>query len=221
MPNVKETRFCKTCGKLLSDKESDRGTCHFCRSSQGKIAELDVAIKSNPPSPEEIIGWPILRHMMRERFGVSLTLPELWESCTDWLCGEGGLTPNTYLPLPMSYLRLTLLKGFPKEDIGLFQARIKAIKAACVELRLWEKADTNEQKASLLEVIPANNQLSLEIAEIQFTFGGRLPKPANGYWQDLLFYDFEDSKFLTEQATRLADWLQEQSNHAKKLFEES
>lgn len=105
---------CRLCGKELPSRDADRGTCHDCRSPAGKLAELDIAIRSarngevNPDGMIDELFGPI-RHQLRERFGQSLSDGELWQRCRDWLAAE-GIKPNEYLNWPRERLQ-DLLRG--------------------------------------------------------------------------------------------------------------
>jgi hypothetical protein len=107
---------CALCGGPLDDHDRDRETCHDCRSPKGKIADLDVAVRASGDNPERIGDWPVIRHLLRKRFGEDRSDTELWERCTDWLRAEGRLAPNDYLPQPLDYLQWTLEHGFIPPD---------------------------------------------------------------------------------------------------------
>lgn len=83
--------YCRTCSKLIGDYDYDRSECHDCRSPQGKLADLDVAIKcehrygNESDSPERIREWPTIRAYLRDRFGPDRTNMQLWEWMTDHL----------------------------------------------------------------------------------------------------------------------------------------
>lgn len=83
--------YCRTCSKLIGDYDYDRAECHDCRSPQGKLAELEVAVKcehrygNESDSPERIREWPTIRAYLRDRFGPDRTNMQLWEWMTDYL----------------------------------------------------------------------------------------------------------------------------------------
>lgn len=106
---------CALCGGLLDgdDIGFGRDTCHACRSPQGKIADLGIAIRASGDSPARIKEWPAIRHLLRKRFGEDHSDVELWERCTDWLQAEGRLEPNAYLVLALDQLQRLLKNGFP------------------------------------------------------------------------------------------------------------
>jgi len=83
--------YCRTCSKLIGDYDYDRPECHECRSPQGKLSDLEVAIKcehlcgNESDSPERIREWPTIRAYLRDRFGPDRTNIQLWEWMTDHL----------------------------------------------------------------------------------------------------------------------------------------
>lgn len=101
---------CALCGARLGEQDWDRGTCHACRSPKGKVLELDIAIRASGDSPERIREWPEIRHLLRDRFGMTLSDEQLWQRCTDWLRAEVGLEPKQYLSLTLGEFR-ELLKS--------------------------------------------------------------------------------------------------------------
>ena len=92
---------CIECGTPLPERDRERLTCHDCRSSTGKLAELDLAIRVSDDHPDRIPEWPRIRHLLRQRFGQERSESELWERSTDWLRAEFELGPNDYLRMPL------------------------------------------------------------------------------------------------------------------------
>jgi hypothetical protein len=81
--------YCVTCSKLIGDYDYDRSECHDCRSPQGKLADLEVAIKCQQlygnDDPERIQEWATIRAYLRDKFGPDRTNMQLWEWMTDHL----------------------------------------------------------------------------------------------------------------------------------------
>lgn len=92
-------RPCLECNAILEGADRDRSTCHSCRSIEGKIADLDVAIRASGDSPDRIPEWKRIRHFLRERFGAELADATLWERFTAMLEAEYSLAANDYLRL--------------------------------------------------------------------------------------------------------------------------
>lgn len=45
---------CIECGKKLDSREIGRADCHNCRSHEGTLSDLDIAIMANGDSPARI-----------------------------------------------------------------------------------------------------------------------------------------------------------------------
>ena len=86
-------RFCCWCNRVLNGYDYDRSTCHDCRSNQGKLIDLCVAIhaeENTGQSPEELIKeWNTIRALLRVEFGFDKSNIQLWECLRDRM--EAGL----------------------------------------------------------------------------------------------------------------------------------
>ena len=111
--------LCAECGKALEGRDRDRSTCNECRSLRGKVAELEVAIRASGDSPDRLKEWPKIRHLLRQRYGVSLDDAELLQRCKDHLAAE-GIPGEVYLK--WRYDRFVAWLG--ESPIGSEKARV-------------------------------------------------------------------------------------------------
>ncbi len=81
--------YCITCSKLIGDYDYDRSECHDCRSQQGRLLDLKVAIFASGDSPGRIPEWKMIRALLRDAFGPAWTTEELWEMMEDRLRVKG------------------------------------------------------------------------------------------------------------------------------------
>jgi len=78
--------------------------CAKCLSRDGKVGDLDIAIRASGDSPERIPEWAKIRHFLRNRFGDSQSYAGLWERCVGWLQAEHNLLPEDYLRMSITEL---------------------------------------------------------------------------------------------------------------------
>jgi hypothetical protein len=177
---------CAVCGGPLGERDVDRGTCHDCRSPAGKIADLDIAIRASGDSPERIRDWPVIRHLLRKRFGENRADLELWERCTDWLRAEGRLTPNDYLGLPLDYLQWLLENGFAQKTESSSDEWLEALRTVQRELENWNRSSSPSETGYVVEDVPVGHPLHAAVVALQPFYGGALQKPALGHWRTFL-----------------------------------
>lgn len=84
---------CVVCGRPLHDSaqddcDYDYADCYDCRSTTGKLFDLNVLILSED-APEQIPEWRKIRAFLRDTFGDHRTDKELWERMTDRLLVNG------------------------------------------------------------------------------------------------------------------------------------
>jgi len=88
----KELPACPTCGKEQDSLrgDTDDRACHRCRSTEGLMAGVCLAIEANGSEPGLIEGWPALRLLMRERFGPTLSDSACLDCLKDLLLVDNG-----------------------------------------------------------------------------------------------------------------------------------
>ena len=196
----------RVCGGPLDEHDLDRGTCHDCRSPKGKIADLDIAIRASGDDPKRISDWPVIRHLLRKRFGENRSDAELWERCTDWLRAEGRLTPNDYLPLPLNYLQWLLEHGFSRtEQAG--NEKLAALQAFQRELESWNCSNSPSETGYVVEDVPIGHPLHAAVVALQPFYGGALPKPAPGHSRMFLKLARNDDEAAEGKAELLLQWV--------------
>lgn len=198
---------CALCGGPLDDHDLDRGACHDCRSSKGKVADLDIAIRASGDNPQRITDWPVIRHLLRRRFGEDRLDTELWERCTDWLRAEGGLTPNDYLAQPMSYLQSVLEHGFTLPDQESRNQWLESLHISQRELKNWSCSNSPSETGYVVEGVPVGHPLHAAVVGLQPLYGGSLPKPARGHWRKFLTLTRNDDDDAEDEAERLLEWV--------------
>lgn len=80
-------RNCQICGNRLVGRDRDRDTCSQCRSPEGKVADLDIAIRANGDDPSRIDGWSEVRYWLEKRFALTnheVPVELLWRRLKDW-----------------------------------------------------------------------------------------------------------------------------------------
>lgn len=202
MADLSATLVCTQCGGSLEDYERDRGTCHNCRSLDGKITDLDIAIRASDDLPERIELWPVIRHFLRKRFGENRSSGELWERCTDWLSAEVGLDANDYLPLP-----LTVLVRILGDSSG--------ITSDSDWNQHWGKHEQDCIAAALLPAGAEKNKVfyfcRIKFAELKassFASKGQTFSDREELWSKVLACYINDGKQLDSiERQRLIDWL--------------
>jgi hypothetical protein len=99
---------CVTCDCILEGSEQTQGQCHNCRSPVGKIADLDIAIRSPGDKPSRIDGWIEIRYWLEQRFAKPLEKVGsklLWRRFRDWARFKKNVsTENDFLAYPLSQI---------------------------------------------------------------------------------------------------------------------
>lgn len=86
---IQQPRVCITCCKPLVGRDHDRSQCHGCRSQEGKLLDLYVAIHAIGDSPNRIREWPMIRALLKDALGPVRKNKKLWELMTDRLRVKG------------------------------------------------------------------------------------------------------------------------------------
>lgn len=137
-----------SCNQILDERNRDRTECHACRSPEGKVADIDIAIRASGDDPERIEGFAVMRHCLRKRFsaqGEPEDIHQLWQRCKDWIFAEKALSEEELLRLSQSQL-LSWLKdeqpnGRTKTNRNLSGKRRgrPAAKMSKLEADVWGK----------------------------------------------------------------------------------
>ena len=99
---------CVTCNRILEGSEQTQGQCHTCRSPEGKIADLDIAIRSRGDTPRRIDSWPEIRYWLERRFAKpreKVSAKWLWRKFRDWARFKRKISnENEFLAYPLSQI---------------------------------------------------------------------------------------------------------------------
>ena len=207
MADSSATPTCALCGGPLDEYDFDRGTCHDCLSPAGKLADLEIALRASGDTPDRIREWPVIRHLLRKRFGENRSDGELWERFTDWLCAEGGFQPDVYLTFPLDYVSWLLEKGVLRDDQAGPEKLREGLRAVQRELKNWNRSKSPRESGHLVEDVPTGHPLHSAVVQLYPHYGGLLPKPARSYWRRFLKIARTDDAEADDEAARLSEWV--------------
>ena len=101
-------RKCQICGTPLEGLDKDKLSCHPCRSPEGKIADLDIAIRASGDDPSRIDGWSEVRFWLEKRFAPTnheVPVELLWRRFKDWARFVKKIpTAHEFLDTPLTQL---------------------------------------------------------------------------------------------------------------------